>query len=200
MYVISKFVRKSDGKQKKSTAKALTTPSENDPIRTELVPLHTVASEDVSSTGSPSSGTPSSDSAPTTSTESALKAVAADLAGSEPDGATLHTIVVSQLCFKIGRITIPPALVLAVNGFTGAAGHSQSAPHPEWAAVQALLSKPHGGSIRKMRTFLQGGWRDVPEGERWWETALGPEIEEKRVKNLQLVDKLRQGLEGVRTL
>ncbi|KAJ7135210.1 hypothetical protein C8R43DRAFT_1021381 [Mycena crocata] len=35
----------------------------------------------------------------------------------EEDGATLYTVVVSQLCFKHGRITVPPAVVLATNGF-----------------------------------------------------------------------------------
>ncbi|KAF9481058.1 hypothetical protein BDN70DRAFT_876793 [Pholiota conissans] len=200
LYVRSKFVRKSDGKRTKAVHKAPTPTSDSDPIRTELIPLHTVVAEDVSVATTPFSGTPLPNSNSSPSTESALKAVAADLAGAEPDGAQLHTIVVSQLCFKIGRITIPPALVLAINGFTGASGFSIASPHPQWAQVQALVSKPNGGSKHTMRKFLQGGWRDVPEGERWWETALGPEVEEKRARNLQLIDKLRQGLEGGRTI
>jgi len=36
----------------------------------------------------------------------------------EPDGATLHCIAVAQTCFKWGSITVPPAVVLASEGFT----------------------------------------------------------------------------------
>lgn len=36
----------------------------------------------------------------------------------EPDGATLHCVSVSELCFKIGRVTVPPAVVLASEGFS----------------------------------------------------------------------------------
>ncbi|KAJ7816394.1 hypothetical protein B0H13DRAFT_432502 [Mycena leptocephala] len=43
----------------------------------------------------------------------------------EEDGAVLYTIAVSQLCYKQGRITVPPAVVLAANGF-----HAASASPP----------------------------------------------------------------------
>ncbi|KAJ6482349.1 hypothetical protein DFH09DRAFT_409426 [Mycena vulgaris] len=47
----------------------------------------------------------------------------------EPDGAVLYTIAVSQLCLKVGRITVPPAVVLAANGFyADPALYSSSAP------------------------------------------------------------------------
>ncbi|KAJ7247063.1 hypothetical protein C8J57DRAFT_1190237 [Mycena rebaudengoi] len=43
--------------------------------------------------------------------------LAAAVREEEPDGGVLCTIVVSQLCFKQGRITIPPVVLLASNGF-----------------------------------------------------------------------------------
>ncbi|KAJ7174893.1 hypothetical protein C8R46DRAFT_1189510 [Mycena filopes] len=46
----------------------------------------------------------------------------------EPDGALLYTVAVSQLCYKQGRITVPPALVLAANGFYAAPNASSSPP------------------------------------------------------------------------
>ncbi|GAW00093.1 hypothetical protein LENED_001586 [Lentinula edodes] len=34
----------------------------------------------------------------------------------DPNGVKLHTIAVSRICFKHGRITVPPAIVFATNG------------------------------------------------------------------------------------
>jgi hypothetical protein len=46
--------------------------------------------------------------------------------------------------------------------------------------------------------FLKGGWRDVPEDERWWEDALDGPIEEQRKANLEILDPVRKGMEGAR--
>ena len=120
-----------------------------------------------------------------------LDAVAAQLAGHEPDGVTLHTLHVSQLCFKIGRITVPPNLVLGANGFTGFPAN----PHAEWQEASETMSRPLGGSPKKMRELMIGGWKNVLESERWWDQTLGAEVEEQRVRNLALIEQLRKGLE-----
>lgn len=191
---MSKFVRKPDGKKKKAS------PVNDSLIRPQMVPIRTPADEGISSNGTPSPiGTPNGTADVPTITDS-LNAVVAGLAGPETDGAILHTIVVSQMCFKIGRITVPPALVFGFNGFTNVPGYSRTSPHPEWAKVQQMMSKAHGGSARKAKKFLEGGWREVPENERWWEQVLGGEIEARRARNLEHVEHLRKGLEGARAL
>ncbi|KAH7882582.1 hypothetical protein F5I97DRAFT_279688 [Phlebopus sp. FC_14] len=138
----------------------------------------------------------------------------------EPDGAVLHCIAVSQICFKHGRITIPPAVLLASEGFSKPppppstplssfvdlelreptpSSYSRTNPPPNWPKSQALRVAPTG-SPDTFRTFLRGGWRDVPQGERWWEEALGGPIEEQRRANLDRVEALRVGLERTRAI
>ncbi|KAF8957170.1 hypothetical protein BDZ97DRAFT_1847636 [Flammula alnicola] len=193
LYVMSKFVRKTDGKKKKHEQKApVSPPTDNETTSSKIMVLRTPGPEGISSTSTPFlSVTPSTTNVPEADIDKALNAVAAGLAGEEPDGATLHTVVISQLT---------PALVLGVNGFTGAAGHSHASPHPEWTNAKAEMSKPVGGGLRKLRALFSGGWRDVPEGERWWDQALGEAVEAKRVKNLSLIEGLRRGLENARSL
>ncbi|KAF5390874.1 hypothetical protein D9757_004442 [Collybiopsis confluens] len=144
----------------------------------------------------------------------------------EPDGATLHTITVSQMCFKMGRITVPPALVFAINGLCGpppstsfktsgdgddddgggeekeeeeeVKSYSRATPPPHWDNVCEIVSGVHGGSIKKLRAFLRGGWKDVPEGERWWEQAMGGPVDERRRLNLEKLELLKRGMEGAR--
>ncbi|KAF8631503.1 hypothetical protein AX15_002367 [Amanita polypyramis BW_CC] len=126
----------------------------------------------------------------------------------EPDGATLHTIAVSRLCFKLGRITVPPGLVLALNGFSArpthaedpSASYSHENPPPSFKKAKELMSKIYGGSPKRLREFLKGGWKEVPEGseERWWETTLGGYVEERRKSGLAAMEKLKKGVEGSR--
>ena len=118
----------------------------------------------------------------------------------EPDGAIVHTIVVSQICFKIGRITIPPEIVMAINGHwtnDEPRKSSHKNPPPHWRRVQALASWEHGGSRKKMAEFLKGGWKNVPEGERWWEDALAGARERKEA-NLRAIESLRTAMDSAR--
>lgn len=131
-----------------------------------------------------------------------LKAVSNIIASEEPDGATLYTVCVSQICFKIGRITIPPEIVFAINGLTGlssttGAPFSPTNPPPHWNTVLSLSSHAHGGGRKKMMTFLKGGWKDVPENERWWTQAF-VDLAERNAANLAEVEILKLGLEGAR--
>ena len=180
-----KFVCKSDKKNRR----AITT--------NEAAAQAGTGESGTSAAESPSSKTPLTKNA---HPETSLNAVAAQLAGHEPDGVTLHTLHVTQICFKIGRITIPPNVVLGANGFTGYPGFSVTKPHAEWQEARKRMSKPLGGSPKKMRELMTGGWKSVPESERWWDQALGPEVEAQRVKNMALIEDLRKGLDHARTL
>lgn len=138
----------------------------------------------------------------------------------ESDGSLLHCIAISQVCFKQGRISVPPAVALASEGFTNPpsylepnvkvpAKYTHSNPPPHWAKVREIRVPP-SGSMKHFKEFLQGGWKDVPcsnghtdggkvdVGGRWWEEALGGPIEEKRKKNLEIVEALRMGMERIR--
>lgn len=117
----------------------------------------------------------------------------------EPDGATLNCVNVAELCFKIGRITVPPAIALAMNGFCVASPtekpYSHENPPPHWEAVRQLLASP-----KETQKFLRGGWRELTAEERWWEQALGGSIEEKRVVTLELIHGIRRGMEGAKAI
>ena len=52
------------------------------------------------------------------------------------------------------------------------------------------------GHTKTLQRFLRGGWRELPEGQRWWEEALGGDIERRRARNLELVKGVKVGLEG----
>ncbi|RXW19049.1 hypothetical protein EST38_g6813 [Candolleomyces aberdarensis] len=183
-YIIHRFVSKpkKGGPPKKRIEQA--------PHPTVLPSLRTVSGpEEISANGTPF------DSTPETSTKATLKSVSNLIAAEEPDGATLHTIAVSHLCFKVGRITIPPSIVFAFNGLTG--HESGSNPPPHWDKVRELTAKEAGGSRKKMAEFLKGGWRNVPECERWWEQAFA-DIAERNAANLKEVEQLKKGIEGAR--
>jgi hypothetical protein len=128
----------------------------------------------------------------------------------EADGATLHCIAISQLCFKHGRITVPPGFVLAASGFsapppssdaTSVPAYSSSNPPPHFSHVQQLLSPR---ASREYRDLLRGGWKNVPVAERWWVDALGGVVEEQRKANVEGLEEhgpmgaLRWGMEGAR--
>lgn len=199
LYVMSKVVCKSKGKKRQPLEQKSTSPS--DPISSQIMALRTPGPEGITSTSVPSvSVTPNHQGTPALDTENALNAVVIELSGEEPDGATLHTIVISQLCFKVGRITVPPQLVLGANGFTGAEGYSMASPHPEWANARKQMLKPYGGNVKKLKGLFIGGWREVPEGERWWDHALGEAVETQRLKNLAFIEGLRKGLEAARAI
>ncbi|KAF9645069.1 hypothetical protein BDM02DRAFT_3120809 [Thelephora ganbajun] len=123
---------------------------------------------------------------------------AARLRSEEPDGAMLNCVAVSETCFKIGRITVPPSIALVMNGIsqppTGTP-YSHENPPPYWNKVKELTSDP-----RAIRAFLSGGWREVPPAERWWEHALTGSIEQTRKTNLELLDGLRRSMEGAKAL
>ncbi|KAF6750258.1 hypothetical protein DFP72DRAFT_818004, partial [Ephemerocybe angulata] len=134
----------------------------------------------------------------------------------EPDGSLVHTVVVAKLCFKAGRLSIPPSIVLASNGFTTPTSsrrvtlsssrdsHPQLALPSHWAKLKRIASPAHGGSIAKLYAFYRGRWRDAQDvnrdSELWWETALGGYVEVHRSAALTDLRGLQEGLECARSL
>ena len=118
----------------------------------------------------------------------------------EPDGTILHAVAISRLCFKIGRITVPPAVVLAAHGFskspTQGTSYSHENPPPSFIQAKKIMSKPHGGDTKRLREFFKDGWREVPSDQRWWEDALGGTVEERRKARLGAMEGLRRGTEA----
>jgi len=187
VYIVSKFVSHPKKGSKKKVAPPSKTPG-GEVSGLMHPPIQTPAG-DLSS----SATTPELSNEPTD-----LKKLAAKLAITpEPDGATLHTVCVSEFCFKIGRITIPPAVVMASSGFTGAdAGvYSHVNPPPHYERVKKMLYTSSGGGIKAYREFLKGGWKQ----DRWWEAAMSG-TEEQRKARYETVFKLRSGMDGTRTL
>ncbi|KAF7303876.1 hypothetical protein MIND_00617700 [Mycena indigotica] len=129
--------------------------------------------------------------------EALMKALAARAATvPEHDGAFLYTdvhqffffllagVVVNQFCFKVGRITVPPALVFASNGLyvppdADSAPSATGARPPYWEKVRAF-----NASTPKLRKLFAGGWRDTPPEDRWWEEAFahGEDIRKARLE------------------
>lgn len=111
------------------------------------------------------------------------------------DGKTLHCFTVSRLCFKMGRITVPPAVVMACEGFSKPpkdGSYSHQSPPPHWAYPHALRNA--SDSLEVYRRFLAGGWRDVPKGDRWWIEPLSGPTEERRRSNLAKLEAIDRGV------
>jgi len=177
VYLLCKFVRTGEGHKSQSFSgeKQVSQGS----LHTPETPLST--------------NTPPTELSPGNMTDENMKILADGITATEQDDDdwTLHAVSISLGCFKIGRITVPPAVMLPYNGLSSSPSnstnndYSSTNPPPHWHSVQSLLAKSHGGSIKKMQEFMKGGWRDVPENERWWETALAGNVEEKRLANLE---------------
>lgn len=139
----------------------------------------------------------------------ASKIAAARLTSTEePEGTIVHAVAVSEACFKIGRMTVPPALVCALNGLSAPPSdlgssltqYSKANPPPHWTKVQAIASASRGGGMNKLAEFLVQGWRDMPGNERWWDSAFTGTVEQKRKAHLQVVESLRSRMEETAAL
>lgn len=102
----------------------------------------------------------------------------------EFDGAVVHCVSISQVCFKIGRITVPPALVLALSGCS-AGNYTRSNPPPGYLAAQKAVAE------EEAKDLLKGGWKCVPKSERWWEASFGEDIEKIRAARLLVMEDIR---------
>ncbi|KAK0469276.1 uncharacterized protein EV420DRAFT_1658995 [Desarmillaria tabescens] len=100
----------------------------------------------------------------------------------------VHCVSISQVCFKIGRITVPPALVLALSGCSDG-NYTLANPPSGYLAAQRAVAE---GTVKDL---LKGHWKDVPKSERWWEESLGGNIEKIRAERLAVMDDIRLGMQ-----
>ncbi|KAJ9115016.1 hypothetical protein QFC22_005344 [Naganishia vaughanmartiniae] len=66
------------------------------------------------------------------------------------DGSVLHCLGVSTYCFKVGRITVPPRVVLSFCGYGSPSN---------WDRAEKIIT----GSQDRGKKWLQGGWKDEAE-------------------------------------
>ncbi|KIJ61754.1 hypothetical protein HYDPIDRAFT_95850 [Hydnomerulius pinastri MD-312] len=127
--------------------------------------------------------------------EEVTEALATSLRADVNDGTILHCFSISRVCFKVGRVSVPPAVVLACEGFSKpSTSGSYSSPPLHWSHAQALRSL--SDSLRNYRLFLTGAWRDVAEEERWWNEPLSGVVEEQRKANLKKFEVVLAGVNG----
>lgn len=96
-----------------------------------------------------------------------------------PEGATLHAVAVSQYCYKLGRVTIPPRVALIACGFG-------DPTRKRWERLQQIRDAPDGE--RKIKQILRGGWKDHEVWGDFWEFE---EFEGKARKAAEALKQLR---------
>ncbi|KAF9235417.1 hypothetical protein BU15DRAFT_78001 [Melanogaster broomeanus] len=180
MYLVCRFVSFSKSKPK---------PKMNQDTLPKALP---------SSSGAPTPPVYSDSKSTNISGEEVTKALAASLLAEDSDGTTtMHCFSISRVCFKIGRITVPPALLLACEGFSkppSSGSYSHDAPPPHWIHPHSIRNS--SGSLNEYRRFLTGSWRDVPDEKRWWIEPLSGPIEEQRREKLTKLDSIYNGMNG----
>ncbi|KAL4077811.1 hypothetical protein J3A83DRAFT_4216795 [Scleroderma citrinum] len=165
MYVIAGYITRPKGSR---AMKAVTT-SNGD----VTLPGHSPTDMDTNTdSSSQSNGTP---------TLNSVANNAKTLSPQLTNGSLLHCIAISQVCFKQDRISVPPAVALASEGFSKhppcalestseselnglhkvPARYTPSNPSPHWAKVRDIPVPPTG-SIKHFKEFLKGGWKEVP--------------------------------------
>lgn len=118
----------------------------------------------------------------------------------EPDGARVNCLSISELCCKLGRITIPPALVLACDGLTvpptpsspkgffdgsspDVEEYSHENPPPHWEHVHRIRGKMWRWNPTEPKSKSKGGKAET-KTETETETA-GSGADEGSLKNLR---------------
>ena len=114
-----------------------------------------------------------------------------------PPGAVIHCIAVSQYCFKHGRVTVPPSVVLPSVGFNATPekwerllrmrGMARDPSNPK-AKVGTNITEQ---GKERMKEFYRGGWKE--EGD-WW--RLPEEVETRNGSRVEWLGKLREGMMG----
>ncbi|KAJ9107559.1 hypothetical protein QFC21_001018 [Naganishia friedmannii] len=96
------------------------------------------------------------------------------------DGSVLHCLGVSTYCFKVGRITVPPRVVLSFCGY---------GDQSNWDRAEKIIT----GSKDKGKKWLQGGWKDEAE-------EVGKEFAEHELnkKGRLAGGKLAEAFEGLK--
>nr|GAT42458.1 predicted protein [Mycena chlorophos] len=119
---------------------------------------------------------------------------------SEADGAIVHCVSINVFVFKHGRMTVPPALAMALEGYSGL--NSQGTPY------SAANQPPHLECVKKikgnggfgvLRRYIKS-WKEMPEEERWWDGVFTGAVEEQRVANLALIHGVLTGMQNARSI
>ncbi|KAJ6572156.1 hypothetical protein B0H19DRAFT_937248, partial [Mycena capillaripes] len=118
----------------------------------------------------------------------------------EHDGAIVHCVSINQFVFKLGRMTVPPALALACDGYSNLSPNSQpyslAEPPPHWPHVRKIIK---AGGATAMRNYMKS-WKTVPDEERWWVTAFTGPVENQRRANLAVIQGVSKGMQGARSI
>lgn len=85
-----------------------------------------------------------------------------------------------------------PTQVGSSQSEEAAKGYSAANPPRAWTERAQPLRTAR--NVKEYVRWLRGGWKE----ERWWEDAMGGEVEEERRRRLSEVEGLRIGLEGAR--
>ena len=114
-----------------------------------------------------------------------------------PPGGVVHCIAVSQYCFKHGRVTVPPSVVLPSVGFNATPekwerllqmrGMARDPSNPA-AKVGTDITKQ---GMERMKEFHRGSWKE--EGG-WW--RLPEEVERRNKSRAEWLGKLREAVMG----
>ncbi|KAF8841336.1 hypothetical protein BDN67DRAFT_534502 [Paxillus ammoniavirescens] len=179
MYLVCRFTSHSKNKRKMKT-------KQNKP---PVLPIGSSASS-VIRISTPI--TPSDSESSDPPSDRITQALASSLLAEGPDGPTVHCFSISRVCFKIGRITVPPPVLLGCEGFSkppSSGSYSHDAPPPHWIHPHTL--RLSSGSLDDYHGFLTKSWRDVAKEDRWWVEPLNGPVEEQRLANLAKLDAIQ---------
>ncbi|CAE6537903.1 unnamed protein product [Rhizoctonia solani] len=191
IYLVAKFV----SHPKKSKSSSHDKPLQNPHTKSTTIPTITTPSTPLVTETStptepaiPANGALASLDASTVDTKLAPNASPKPtLRTHDDDGALIHCIAVSTYCFKHGRITVPPRVVLAMCGFSLTEVGNKS----NWTNANAVRDRR---SVR-ISDFLRGGWKS--ESDKFWEAS--PKVEAERARRVADLKKLTEGMDGLRT-
>ncbi|CAE6449335.1 hypothetical protein ACGC1H_000200 [Rhizoctonia solani] len=189
IYLVAKFV----SHPKKSKTSSPTKYSHNPHTKPTTIPTITTPSTPlVTETSTPTESATQAGLAPldTSTVDTKLAPNAPpkpNLCTHDEDGALIHCIAVSTYCFKHGRITVPPRVVLAMCGFS----LTEAGDKSNWTNANILRDRR---SVR-ISDFLRGGWKS--EGNQFWEAS--PKVEAERARRVAHLKKLTEGMDGLRT-
>ncbi|KAL1408782.1 hypothetical protein Q8F55_005595 [Vanrija albida] len=111
--------------------------------------------------------------------EEVVKRLAARARAPRADGGIVCCVAVTDYCFKIGRITVPPRIALHLSLLS-------EDPDRRAHALKILRSKDHGAA------FLRGGWKDDPLAD-----VMGKDIGPDEDGSFEWIQTGREAMETV---
>ncbi|WWC91230.1 uncharacterized protein L201_006172 [Kwoniella dendrophila CBS 6074] len=131
-----------------------------------------------------SNGNDTGSSTPTTVASSKVEEIKRSWAakrGKREDGGVVCCLTISEYCFKMGRVTIPPRIALWMS--------LQSPSKAEQDKARKIVMSKDGG-----KSFLRGGWKELPDANNIG-ADIGLEGGEDNKDNW--VNKGREGMESL---